>query len=33
MERAAAFACADGARSTPVYEAGEIEPTVRKLIQ
>ena len=31
MEHAAAFACADGACSSPVYEAREIEPTVKKL--
>jgi uncharacterized protein len=31
MDHAAAFACADGACSSPVYEAREIEPTVRKL--
>ena len=33
MQRAAAFACADGACSSPVYEAREIEPAVRKLMQ
>jgi uncharacterized protein len=33
MDHAAAFACADGACSTPVFEAREIEPTVRKLTQ
>jgi uncharacterized protein YyaL (SSP411 family) len=32
MERAAAFACADGACSSPVYDARGIEPTVRKLM-
>ena len=32
-KRAAAFACADGACSSPVYEADEIEPAVRKLMQ
>jgi hypothetical protein len=31
MDRPAAFACAEGACSSPVYEAREIEPTVRKL--
>jgi hypothetical protein len=31
MDRAAAFACADGACSRPVYEANEIEPAIRKL--
>jgi uncharacterized protein YyaL (SSP411 family) len=33
MEFAAAFACADGACSSPVYAASEIEPAVRKLMQ
>jgi uncharacterized protein YyaL (SSP411 family) len=33
MKRAAAFACADGACSSPVFEAIEIQPAVRKLMQ
>jgi uncharacterized protein len=32
MKRAAAFACADGACSSPVYEANEIEGAVRKAL-
>jgi hypothetical protein len=31
MAHAAAFACADGACSSPVYVASDIEPTVHRL--